>query len=466
MRQDYPIILVAFDRPAYFEQFARSLSEQVDANLQGRTIALFQDGAVNRFSGKRRAQDAAIRASTEIFQRYFPRGKIFAAESNLGVALNFDRAERYAFEELNQDAALFFEDDLVLSPHYVNVLDRLTETAVGDDRIGYVGAYGMQGQASPHANSQPPGYRTLGHLWGFGLPKRVWRRNRPFVDPYLKLVRNIDYRERDARAIYRLFSSWGMGCPATSQDCAKHLACVLNDAINLNTSVSLGKYIGATGVHMDQAQFDFVGYEQTEIYLPALESLPPVDDETIARIGAVHRRWAMANASPFPPDQPISGFDLWNFAISMVNIPDVEPALITLQDRFQLSIGMLLFCGWHGSNRRRISRSELLAAIRQMEIWERDVLGRMRSIRRTVAGDVSFPRSGPASFMYLRNVFAAEHEAYKIGLSELQKLPVAEPARVPSVRANLEEYLSVAGVAPDDAVDINVLVAATEAFAA
>jgi uncharacterized protein (TIGR02444 family) len=464
MRQDFPVILISFDRPELFEQVAKSLSEQIGANLHGRSIALFQDGAINQFSGKRRAEDGAIQANIEIFKRYFPSGKSFPAESNLGVALNFERAERYVFGELNQDAALFFEDDLLLSPFYLNALDQLTEMALGDARIGYVSAYGFQGPDSVRANREPLRYETLGNLWGFGLTKRLWLRNRPFVDPYLQLVRNIDYRERDARAIYRLFSSWGMGCPATSQDCAKHLACVLNDAINLNTSVSLGKYIGATGLHMDRELFDFVGYERTEIHQSAPVCLPILDDKTVEEIGRVHLRWATEIASPFAVENPIPGFELWNFAISMANIPHVEPALMTLQDRLQLSISMLLFCCWHGHQGRRLSRPELLEAIRHLDTWERDVLGRMRMIRRTVAGNVSFAGSGLTSFVYLGSLFRSEQEAYKIGLSELQKLSFAGVASLPSARANIDEYLSIAGVTPGEAIETDVLVAASESL--
>jgi uncharacterized protein (TIGR02444 family) len=464
MRQDHPIILIAFSRPDLLEQVVRSLTGQIDANLTGRPIALFQDGAVNKFSGKRRADDAAVQANVEVFKRYFPAGKTFVAANNLGVALNFERAERYVFEELDRDAALFFEDDLLLSPGYVNTLDRLVEMALGDARVGYVSAYGVQGPTSDRANREPPRFETLGHLWGFGLTKRLWQRNRRFVDPYLQLVRDVDYRERDTRAIARLFSSWGMGCPGTSQDVAKHMACVLNDAINLNISFSLGKYIGSAGLHMNQALFEYVGYDRTELYSSAPAGLAVLDDKVLEDIGRVHQRWATEVASPFAPETPIPGFDLWNFAITMVGMPQVEPALIGLQDRLGLSISMLLFCCWHGSRGRKLSATHLLAATQHLDIWEREILGRMRTIRRNVTGDVSFARSGLAALVYERNLYQSEQEAFKIGLFELQRLPLADEIGIPSGRTNIEEYLHLAGVLPNDAVEVDVLIAASESL--
>ena len=72
----------------------------------------------------------------------FPNGAVFESNDNLGIAMNFDRAERYVFEILSADAAIFFEDDMIISPVYLEVLGRLIERALEDERIGYVAAFG------------------------------------------------------------------------------------------------------------------------------------------------------------------------------------------------------------------------------------------------------------------------------------------------------------------------------------
>lgn len=464
MRQDYPIVLMSFDRPELLEQVARTLAAQVDANLSGRSIALFQDGAVNPFSGLRRAADSTIAACVEIFHRHFPHGRSFVADDNLGVALNFDRAERYVFEELNADAALFFEDDMLLSPHYVRTLDQLTGMALNDSRIGYVAAYGIQGPESPNANRASLRYETLGHFWGFGLPRRVWLQNRRFVEAYLQLVRNIDYRQRDARAIHRLHSVWGVGFTGTSQDCAKHLACVLNGAVNLNISLSLGRYIGATGLHMDPGTFELVGLDRTELYSAPPPPLPALESGVIEEIGRTHQRWAAGSASPFPSEHPIPGFPLWNFALAMLNTSGVEPALVVLHDRLQLSVSLLLFCCWHGSQGRRLSADEVLRAVRHVERWERDVLARLRDVRRTLAGNSPFGATGLVASRYFWDLCATEQDAWKVELEELQRLPLAGSPGNGAVGVNLDTYLSIADIAPDDAGEIDVLVAACEAL--
>src|ERR1700674_3663882 len=49
-----------------------------------------------------------------------------ATKGNIGIALNYERAENYMFKALGRPYALFLEDDLVLSPQYLTVNRSLT----------------------------------------------------------------------------------------------------------------------------------------------------------------------------------------------------------------------------------------------------------------------------------------------------------------------------------------------------
>jgi hypothetical protein len=62
-------------------------------------------------------------------------------------------------------------------------------------------------------------------------------------------------------------------------------------------------------------------------------------------------------------------------------------------------------------------------------------------------------------------LFVWEQEACKIGLYELQKLSLAGSPDPASARANIEQYLSVAGIAPGEAIETEVLVAASDTVA-
>jgi GT2 family glycosyltransferase len=120
-----PIFVMSFNRPDYLGKVLKSLREQVDCDIDQRTIILFQDGAVNPYSNERHASDDEINQCAEIFQSLFPDSQIMRSPVNLGVALNFDRAERYGFEELAAESIIFLEDDLVLGHYYISIIDKI-----------------------------------------------------------------------------------------------------------------------------------------------------------------------------------------------------------------------------------------------------------------------------------------------------------------------------------------------------
>jgi hypothetical protein len=102
-------------------------------------VFLFQDGYRPK-SGEDLTDPGLVERCARLFHATFPGAKIFVTTENLGVARNFARAENYFFDELGAEAGYFFEDDLVLSPHYLSVLSALTDIALAEKRIAYVAA--------------------------------------------------------------------------------------------------------------------------------------------------------------------------------------------------------------------------------------------------------------------------------------------------------------------------------------
>jgi GT2 family glycosyltransferase len=124
----YPIAVMSFDRPHYLESVLRSLRAQA-VPIAATEIFLFQDGYRSRY-GHDLTDPRRVERCLELFETIFPGGKALSSTENLGVAFNFARAEDYFFEELGAEAAFFFEDDLVLSPHYLTALGALTAIAL------------------------------------------------------------------------------------------------------------------------------------------------------------------------------------------------------------------------------------------------------------------------------------------------------------------------------------------------
>ncbi|MBV8525865.1 MAG: hypothetical protein JOY71_27765, partial [Acetobacteraceae bacterium] len=273
-----PIFIMSFDRPDYLQQVLTSLRKQIGCNIERRMIVLFQDGAVNPISGRRHAQDRDINECVEVFRREFPDGRVVASDVNLGVALNFDRAERFGFEGLGAEAAIFLEDDLVLSEHYIATLDRLIATFMHDPRVGYVSAYGDHTKSLEAQRTNSNKLIIMTHNWGFALFRRQWIRMRRWVLEYLDAIRDADYRDRDPEKIRRLFASWGYGLPAISQDAAKTIACCVDGVIKVNTYVCNAAYVGRRGLHMNETIFAERGYQHTVLYPELITEFQRLDD--------------------------------------------------------------------------------------------------------------------------------------------------------------------------------------------
>ncbi len=247
MTIEFPLMVLSYNRPSYLEAVLVSLRSQrrpVDPSR----LYLFQD--------LDEANPSLSKECIEVFSRIFPDATKIIARRNLGVGLNYDRAERFAFEILRADVGYFFEDDLLLSPHYLEMLDAMAELALADPRIAYASAYGdhLLSLAAQEARCSEIG--PLHAKWGFALTRRQWLRQKSFIDGYLDLIRHDKYKDRNNKAIRAYFSACGFSSPGTSQDSAKDVASALLGTCKINTIACYAKYIGATGIHYDPKSYE------------------------------------------------------------------------------------------------------------------------------------------------------------------------------------------------------------------
>lgn len=346
----YPIVIMSFNRPAYFEKVIDSLKNQKDIEFRG-PILLFQDGAVNPYSGKRHAAEESIQANIETFRNAFPDGEVHASADNLGVALNFDRAERHVFEKLDASRAYFFEDDLVLGPYYIKSLDLLAEVAFARSDIGYVAAYGDHRADIETQKRRASDVTTMWHNWAFGLSREQWRRSSKYVDQYLSLVRDIDYRDRSVKDTVDLFHSWGCGAPGTSQDVAKTLACHLTGGLKVNTATAFGRYIGETGLHTNPNLFAKMGFGSTQVTQDDIFAVTQIIDAQLAPIKAGLATYAASEMARAPAGPP---------APVPVHMTDAEVALLTrylARSKFYLEFG----CGGSTALALKASKARIVS---------------------------------------------------------------------------------------------------------
>jgi hypothetical protein len=275
-----PIILMSFNRPAYLKRVLESLAGQHDG-LKGREVHLFQDGAVNRYSGVRYADDAAISDCVLLFRAMFPHGHVHASPDNIGICENFRQAETFAFQELDAPVGYFFEDDLVLGRWYVETLDRIWDQVKDRPLIGYFAAYGRH--ETPTDEQMRFGGRMveLPQNWGFGLSRRHWEDMQPLLKPYFDSVVGQDYRQRNNTEIAMLYVKGGYYQDESSQDGAKWWATIRLGRWNAMTAACQARYIGEVGTHSTEQTFRSLNYHLSNFRDERLDRIEVPDDFTI-----------------------------------------------------------------------------------------------------------------------------------------------------------------------------------------
>lgn len=299
----WPIAVIGFSRHQYLDQTLATLVNQktrsngVTEDLPLDRVALFQDGAVNPKSGERYAEDDEIKKNVAVFRHHFPNAEIFQSPVNIGIAQNIDRAERWIFDELEAEAGIFFEDDMVVTKYYLQSLNALIEMARGDERIGYVACYG-RGRSLYEQEKTPAKYEPLVHHWAFGLTRRQYLKSKPYVDTYLDIINERDYLKPDLEKIYQLLEHWGMGPLLPAQDVVRAAICCKTRSVRLNTYACLGKYIGADGTHHTPEVYEQMGLGDVALYPRPVTRFAALDDEEYQRFLARTESWMRLDLTP------------------------------------------------------------------------------------------------------------------------------------------------------------------------
>ena len=260
-----PVIVLSFNRPHYLQPVLESLRKQ-HPEIDENRVHLFQDGAVNAYSGIRKAEDREIADCVALFLDLFPHGHLHVSERNIGICENFLRAERYAFLTLRARVAYFFEDDLVLSENYISTLDVLRRSFSTEPRIPYFNACGSYRSSVEDQQKNSGKVMQMSHTWGFALKRSHWNDMQPLLAPYYKMVCGQDYRRRPHDAIRAFYRKWRVSMKATSQDAAKVLATHVLGRWRASTYVCLARYIGVQGTHSTPAFYAEKGFADTTVF--------------------------------------------------------------------------------------------------------------------------------------------------------------------------------------------------------
>ncbi|QPC93563.1 hypothetical protein [Mesorhizobium sp. INR15] len=299
----FPIAILSFDRPGYLRQVLKSLRPQI---TEADKVVLFQDGGWNRWSKRQKGNNERIGQCVATFHRTIPWGEVIEAPENLGIALNYERAERHVFEDLQAGKGLFLEDDLVLSPNYLGTIGQLLDLAEQDPRIAYVAAYGDLWASQRVQRQRAHDLIAMHENWGAALTRRTWLAERPFRKKYLELVDGCDYSRRDSHAIRAFYAGRGWKNPVTSQDAARWIACAERGAVRISNFACHARYIGKRGEHSNPRLFKASRFASTVMFRGSPPDLAAPTDAQVAQWLDAERQRFLGDGKPFYPGHALT----------------------------------------------------------------------------------------------------------------------------------------------------------------
>lgn len=264
MRLD--ILIVSYNRPDYLAALMASLNNQHSGSWKFGDVHLMQDGPnLNRLVDDTKQVEQCIHA----FQRAFPTGQVHDTPVNIGINGNYQKIVRHMAAS-QADAVIVFEDDLELSPHYLNVMSRLLDYAGTSPHIGMVSAKGLLGATLEQQTLRQRALMPMGsawgiHRWGWGMARNAISEYAPILEMYLDFALRLGFPDNgDAinRAekfpdLQRFINHMGFyqTTDGVEIDTMYDVAAYALGRINLCTYANFLNPIGERGLHYDEDLF-------------------------------------------------------------------------------------------------------------------------------------------------------------------------------------------------------------------
>ena len=252
------IALISYCRDEYFQLVYPTLIQQ---KIFGKVVSdsydiyIFQDG-ITEDAGPDVAREH--RRLQNRIKRLHRSDRVHIQEKNLGVARHFDYLEQLLFVEKGYDYVVFCEEDMILAPGYMQVMDLMGVQFWKDSRVGMVSAFRESLQ-----NDQD--YVMMGHNWGFGRWKDKWLATQKLVSEYLQVLGPGPYHKRNEAQIFQWLSSKGFKPQSSSQDYVKNCGILANKQIRIASRCNYGLPIGREGLHCRRQDFEKMGLDKITI---------------------------------------------------------------------------------------------------------------------------------------------------------------------------------------------------------
>lgn len=262
------IAIIAHKRWMILMRLLASL--EASKSLDGVAFHLFQDGAVNIFSGARTATDKDIARSIQVFERSsLPRREVHEQEGNVGMALIQLRATDYLAEHYSR--IMVIENDTAVSPYFLGMAHHLFDD-LEDQPDTYSFSPGFRrmcslGAIEKHLSELRPAWR---HTNCECFLARGWARIRHLdtFEEYHGLCGNAEHPNSQNQQIRELFTRAGWrGGLSTTQDNARNVAINEIGMRRMMLTVNRAINTGVVGVHFGARLFHDMGFDGQTPYI-------------------------------------------------------------------------------------------------------------------------------------------------------------------------------------------------------
>lgn len=251
------VAIISFDRPLYFAQTVASLEKQGD--LENYDFHLFQDGQINKFSGRTVTQKPLIDKCINIFKRSkLPNKFEHIEEKNIGNGINQFNAVEYM--SANYEYFFVIEDDVILSPDYLTLCRKLIPFFDNPSIFSLSLSFERFCEIEDINKNLGKVFFKNVHWWAELWKSSNWFKVRPRFLQYLEFIKNVDYHDRPTQEISKFFRSHGFNIPQTSQDAGKDFALFKSKMKRITSVVNRGFYIGEHGMHFRTPTYRKYGF--------------------------------------------------------------------------------------------------------------------------------------------------------------------------------------------------------------
>ncbi len=179
----------------------------------------------------------------------------------MGIARHYALVEQQAFQDTAANWATFFEEDLVLSSRYLEILATLISFVDAEPRVVQVSA---TGDTILTKDMRTDALYPMWHAWGFALRRDHFRERTTIVNKYLETIADLPYFMRDEEDVRSALVGFGLYPIASSQDYIKQEIRRHFGRLAVTTARSYGRYIGKDGEHFTPRIFAELGYEYSQ----------------------------------------------------------------------------------------------------------------------------------------------------------------------------------------------------------